>query len=345
MPLQRIWLRILALSSVVWTIGSWQSVRAEMPQPELSQPPLQGERLPRSMIDSPPQSSPASPPQSPPQSIQSSPSADAIAAMTSEYVTYSSAVLGSQRTYGLVLPPGYNQDLQQHYPVIVLLHGGSGHATDWLEKGDALATLQQLYREGKLPPSIVIMPDGNDKRGSSPYWDPQYIDGANGNLSTAIGDELVKLVQSRYRTLPPPAFWAIGGLSSGAWGAVNIGLHHLDHFSVLFAHSGYFVDSSGAENSPLMYIKTLPASQLKLLHIYLDAGLSDSDKEVLTPTREFHQMLDQLGISNVFNEFSGSHSWSYWRSHLVDSLTYVGEQFQIAHIAYAANNPRSSGKP
>jgi S-formylglutathione hydrolase FrmB len=33
-------------------------------------------------------------------------------------------------------------------------------------------------------------------------------------------------------------------------------------------------------------------------------------------------------VKNVFYSFSGNHSWSYWRQHLADSLTFVGEQFR-----------------
>ena len=60
----------------------------------------------------------------------------------------------------------------------------------------ALKTLTKLYASGKLSPSIVITPDGNDDRGSSARWDPQYIDGPHGKVSTAVGNELVKVIQS-----------------------------------------------------------------------------------------------------------------------------------------------------
>ncbi|MFM7427869.1 MAG: alpha/beta hydrolase [Elainella sp.] len=133
-------------------------------------------------------------------------------------------------------------------------------------------------------------------------------------------------MQSRYRTLTAPAYWAIGGLSSGGWGAVNVGLHHPNHFSILFSHSGYFVDKSSAANSPMSYIKTLPSSTQQSLRIYLDTGTSDQD--YLQQAEAFHQELNRLQISNVLQTFPGSHSWSYWRQHLADSLTYVGEQFR-----------------
>ncbi|OKH58074.1 alpha/beta hydrolase [Scytonema sp. HK-05] len=252
--------------------------------------------------------------------------------------TYNSEVMQGSRSYGVALPPGYNQNPNQRYPVIFLLHGGHGNADHWFAKGDALTILQQLYATGKLPPSIVITPDGNDKRGSSPYWDPDYIDGPNGKVSTAIGDELVKVVKARYRTLPNPAFWAIGGQSSGGWGAMNVGLHYLNRFAILFSHSGYFQDKSGPQNSPITYIKTIPPQAKKRLRVYLDTGLADTEIG-LDEAKKFSQVLTTEKIYNMFYQFPGGHTWNYWHEHLADSLTFVGRQFKIsAMIAHTTDN-------
>lgn len=273
------------------------------------------------------------PPLLPPQ-----PSANLLATpLISKIETYDSEVMGGSRTYGVSLPPGYEENANQRYPVIFLLHGGHGNPSDWFaKKGSALITLQKLYAAGKLPPSIVITPDGNDKRGSSRYWDPQYFDGPNGNVSTAIGDELVKVVKTRYRTIDNPDFWAMGGLSSGGWGAMNVGLRNINNFSILFSHSGYFKDKSGPENSPRTYIKTLNPELTKRLRIYLDSGKSDDEE--LEEAKQFNQVLSEMKIYNTFRKFPGSHTWDYWREHLTDSLTFVGEQFKIAQIAHAADN-------
>jgi enterochelin esterase-like enzyme len=269
----------------------------------------------------------------PPQPMKS----DLATPLTYKIETYDSQVMGGSRNYGVSLPPGYEQNPNQLYPVIFLLHGGHGNPKDWFEKkGGALTTLQQLYAAGKLPPSIVITPDGNDKRGSSHLWDPQYIDGPNGKVSTAVGDELVKVVRSRYRTLPHPDFWAMGGLSSGGWGAMNVGLHNLNNFSILFSHSGYFKDKSGPQNSPVSYINTISPQDRKRLKIYLDSGKEDIEE--LQEAQQFSQVLGQMKVYNMFRQFPGTHTWSYWRTHLADSLTFVGEQFKISQIAHAADN-------
>lgn len=265
-----------------------------------------------------------------------------------ELVTYDSQKMGMPRTYGVVLPPGYQQHPHQRYPVIFLLHGGHGDATDWFKKAAALPVIQQLYSQHRLPFSIVITPDGNDWRGSSPLWDPQYIDGKNGQVLSAIGHELVQEVRHRYRTQPNSQLWAIGGLSSGGWGALNIGLHCSQNFSVLFSHSGYFMDSSGAANSPMIYVTRMLRTQLKHLWVYLDAG--EGDGKFLLQSRQFHEQLDQLGVQNRFNEFPGGHGlygadvgWNYWHRHLADSLSYVGDRFKA--VEQAAHGVRHRQMP
>lgn len=195
--------------------------------------------------------------------------------MNFQLKTFNSKAMGAVRQYGLILPPGYDRSPNRRYPVIFLLHGGHDDARAWVDKIGIIPVLHNLYKSGKLPPSIVITPDGNDKRGSSPLFDPDYYDGPNGNVGTLIGSELVGIVKSRYRTLNEPQFWAMGGLSSGGWGALNIGLRHLDNFNIFFSHIGYFTDDSGPQNSPQVFVQQIPEQQRRRLHIYLDAGLND----------------------------------------------------------------------
>ena len=253
-----------------------------------------------------------------------------------ELKTFNSKAMGAVRQYGLILPPGYDKNPNKRYPVIFLLHGGHDDANAWVKKIGIIPVLEDLYESGKLPPSIVITPDGNDKRGSSPLFDPQYYDGPNGKVGTLIGSELVEVLKSRYCTLESPQFWAIGGLSSGGWGAVNIGLHHRNNFNTMFSQIGYFTDQSGPENSPQKLVKKIPVEQRKSLHIYMDAGKDDlMGKEFLDSSQKFHETLNELGIDNEFHAFPGGHGlqgpdygWNYDHKHAHDSLSFVGKQFK-----------------
>lgn len=263
------------------------------------------------------------------------PATEAEPGLSFQLASFNSQAMGTMRQYGVILPPGYQKNIRQRYPVIFLLHGGHDDARAYVSKYAITTVLYNLYHTRQLPPSIVITPDGNDKRGSSPLFDPDYYDGPNGKVSTLIGSELVQEVKSHYRTLTDPKFWAIGGLSSGGWGALTIGLQHAGTFDVLFSHSGYFTDSSGPANSPQNLVYQLSPQQRSALRIYLDAGKNDSD--FLASTQAFHQTLNQLGIQNEFHAFPGGHGlsgadigWNYFHKHLTDSLSYVGKQFKAA---------------
>jgi enterochelin esterase-like enzyme len=247
----------------------------------------------------------------------------------------------------LILPPDYASQPSKRYPVVFLLHGGHDDERAWYDKIGILPVLHQLYQQKQLPPVIVITPDGNDRRGSSPLFDPDYYDGPNGRVGTLIGSELPAVVMARYRTLPGPQFWAIGGLSSGGWGALNIGLRYLNQFNIFFSQIGYFTDSSGPQNSPQIFVAQIPPAQRKRLRIYMDAGLNDlTGPEMLNSTRAFHATLNRLGIPNVKYEFPGGHGlsgpdygWNYDHKHAFNSLTYVGKHLKIALASDDKNQP------
>jgi enterochelin esterase-like enzyme len=247
--------------------------------------------------------------------------------------SFPSRAMGSQRRYGVILPPEYDREPTRRYPVIVLLHGGHDNERAFFDKYAITAVLDRLYSAGRLEPAIVISPDGNDHRGSSPLFDPDYYDGPNGKVGTLIGSELPELIAARYRTRSGPGSWALGGFSSGGWGAMNIGLRHLGRYGILFSHDGYFVDGSGLRNSPQRFIGSLPPDGLRRLRIYIDVGSSDGI--FLDSSRSFHASLERLGVASEFHVFPGGHGltgpdvgWNYIRRHLEDSLSFVGHSFR-----------------
>jgi enterochelin esterase-like enzyme len=277
------------------------------------------------------------------------PMAEANTNLTFQVESFDSKTMGTERKYGVVLPPNYDATGKTRYPVVILLHGGHGTERDYEDKAKLTSILYDLYQAKKLPPTIVVTPDGNDQRGSSGLWDSEYFDGKNGAVGTLIGKELVQVIQSRYHTVVSPQGWAIGGLSSGAWGALNIGLRHLNRFHTFFSHTGYFVDRSGPDNCPAQFINKLPPESLKQIHIYLDAGVDDH--KYLKSTKSFQQILTQLGIDSEYHEFPGGHGivgadvgWNYWHKHLQDSLTFVGKQFAKLPVEPAKTHLVSSKK-
>jgi DNA-binding NarL/FixJ family response regulator len=56
-------------------------------------------------------------------------------------------------------------------------------------------------------------------------------------LKENVFQDLVTAIDARYRTIASPAARGLAGLSEGGYGALNIGLHHIDKFGTIEAMS------------------------------------------------------------------------------------------------------------
>src|SRR5580765_3247511 len=79
-----------------------------------------------------------------------------------ETVQFHSDLINASLPYNVILPTDYRTSKTTRYPVLYLLHGLTGHYTDWLTRTN-VADYASQYR------MIVVMPEGNNS------W---YVDGA-----------------------------------------------------------------------------------------------------------------------------------------------------------------------
>jgi len=66
-------------------------------------------------------------------------------------------LLPAPLVYRIYLPPCYEEDTDQSYPVIYLIHGQTYSDTQWDRLG-VPETADRLIRTGQVPPFIVVMP-------------------------------------------------------------------------------------------------------------------------------------------------------------------------------------------
>jgi len=153
----------------------------------------------------------------------------------------SPALHGVTRPYEIYLPPGYwsFEHAVERYPVLYLLHGAPGVATDWLCRGRAAQTTDALIHSGRIMPLIIVMPDGN----GGFERDTQYVNSWNGRTHAMdyVAHDLVSSIDAHFRTSADAAHRAIGGFSEGGYGAMNVGLHHPEEFQTIVSMAGYFV--------------------------------------------------------------------------------------------------------
>src|SRR6476620_12145429 len=73
-------------------------------------------------------------------------------------VWYPTATVGVNRRAMIYTPSGYSK--KNKYPVLYLLHGIGGDEKEWLKGGSPQIILDNLYKDKKIQPMIVVMPNG-----------------------------------------------------------------------------------------------------------------------------------------------------------------------------------------
>ncbi|WP_218108561.1 alpha/beta hydrolase-fold protein, partial [Actinacidiphila rubida] len=137
------------------------------------------------------------------------------------------------RTVEVLLPPGHHPG--ERLPVLYWLPGFGATAsltTRGIVFGAPVA--QQMWAamaRGSAPRALVAVPDCATAFGGS-----QYINSpACGRYSDYLA-EVVTEVDQRFRTRPEPAWRAVGGKSSGGYGALIAGMRG-DLFGAVVAHT------------------------------------------------------------------------------------------------------------
>ncbi|MER5950788.1 alpha/beta hydrolase-fold protein [Streptomyces sp. NPDC001904] len=119
------------------------------------------------------------------------------------------------------LPPGY--DGVRRFPTVYWLPGFGAHPSLThrpLAFGASVADrLHRAMSQGRIPPALLVVPDATTAYGGS-----QYIDSAASGRYAEHLTEVVTEVDRRLRTLPDPAWRAVGGKSSGGYGALVAGM-------------------------------------------------------------------------------------------------------------------------
>lgn len=123
-------------------------------------------------------------------------------------------------------------------PVIYGLIGFTGQGKMLLNESPWAPGLHQrldgLYREGKIPPLLVVLPDCFTRYGGSQYVNSS----ATGAYRDYLCEELVPEVERRYSVLADRGHRFVFGKSSGGFGAVSLGMDRPDLFGGIACQSG-----------------------------------------------------------------------------------------------------------
>jgi len=226
------------------------------------------------------------------------------------------------RRITIYTPPGYETS-KTDYPVFYLLHGMGGDEEAWMELGRASQILDNLIAQGKAKPMIVVMTNGNVDQEATPGQSslgmvkpgklPHTMDGKMEETYM----EVIRFVDTNYRSIPKKSSRAIAGLSMGGFHARHISRIYPDYFDYI----GLF--SAAINPDPKVQSKvyedmdgTLKKQMDKGYKLYWIA-IGNTDF-LYNANTEYRKKLDLMKMPYVYRESEGGHTWSNWRMYLTE---------------------------
>ena len=258
-----------------------------------------------------------------------------------ETVRFQSKLVNTTLPYNVILPPDYDASNTTRYPVLYLLHGLTGHYSDWVQRTN-LADYAAEYR------MIVVTPEGND----SWYTDSATV--TTDKYESYILKELIPDVQQRYRTIEARYGRSIAGLSMGGYGSVKFGLKSPSTFVFVASMSGAFgvtrftekdmgatrwqdsvklfgaVDSETRIANDLFNLiqKLEPGRISSLPYFYFDCGTEDVPL-VFNFNRELSSLMLEKKIPHEYRQMPGDHTWAYWDRQVQEILKIAAEKMRL----------------
>jgi enterochelin esterase-like enzyme len=226
---------------------------------------------------------------------------------------YLSQVRGVDAGLEVYTPPGYDARGTATYPVVYLLHGFGDGEEAWIDDGHANTIADNLIAQGKIVPSLIVMPYGHPVPVGQRSSLKDYGAKNDAAMEQDLLGQVIPLIERDYRADPSPERRAIVGLSMGGGQSLRIGLAHPD----LFRWVGAF--SAGAPEKDLdSLFPTVvrdPSSRPHLL--WMAVGRDDF---LFKRNEAFHAWLTQKGITHTWVVSDGGHEWPNWRAYLPQFL-------------------------
>jgi enterochelin esterase-like enzyme len=214
-----------------------------------------------------------------------------------------SELLYKPMSYNVYLPPCYNADQNQRYPVLYLLHGQGSTEEQWIRVG-AVSAADRIITSGDVQPFIIVFP-----------YDFSYKQPNEYKFEEVFTGLLIPQIDRIYRTKSDSSHRAIGGLSRGGAWALRMGTRNPDLFSAVGGHSPaiFYVD----EKPLTRRLLEIPPDLMP--RIWLDAGDKDSEFDVIGP---FEKFLSANNIPHEWHEYIGWHDEKYWSAHVEEYLRW-----------------------
>ncbi len=141
-----------------------------------------------------------------------------------ERVIYPSARVGADVAFHVVKPLNYEAESGRRFPTLYWLHGTGGNRASLRPMA---AYFSAAMAREDLPPCLVVMPNGQT--------DSLWCDSLDGSapVETILMQEILPLVDTKFRTRADRRHRLLEGFSMGGFGAGRLGMRYHDQFGAI----------------------------------------------------------------------------------------------------------------
>lgn len=227
---------------------------------------------------------------------------------------YFSTVTNSWRQMYIYTPPGYDENLNEKYPVLYILHGGGEDETGWARQGKANLILDNLIAEKKAKPMLIVMPDANIGGGG---FNSGGIENGMKLFEKEMKQAIIPFVEKNYRAKADAASRALAGLSMGGLHTLYTGIYNTDVFSYLGVFSSGWIVPMMDKTAEAQYT-FLKENANKVNSNLKELWISEGGPEDIAYKngKIMLSKLDELKIKYTYYEYPGGHTWPVWRNDL-----------------------------
>lgn len=150
------------------------------------------------------------------------------------------------------LPAAYGNPAapDERFPVVELLDGVPGTPQSWFSGLHLRSLLDNAMRSGRAAPFIAILPTQNVR---APH-DTQCLNVVGGPaVDTYLTADVHRAVLANFRAEDGAPSWAVAGVSTGGYCAVNLAMQRPDLFGAAAAMSGYARPDIGTSPHNLLH--------------------------------------------------------------------------------------------
>jgi S-formylglutathione hydrolase FrmB len=255
-----------------------------------------------------------------------------------------SKILQHPVPYCVLLPPSYDANKEQRFPILYFFHGLGDDEQMFVHTG-GWNLVEDLWERKQLGEFLIVTPAAgatfyiNSHDGKTRYED-------------FLVQEFLPGIEKKFRVKPGRANRAISGASMGGYGALHLAFRHPELFSSVSAHSPALIEKLPAflagvalnsgrgrvlgstfgipsdpafwdRNSPITIAKT---AQIAGMKIYFDCGDED-DFGFEAGATALDRVLTSRKIPHEFHLYPGRHDWQYFAAHLPVSLQFHSHLF------------------